>query len=84
LRGFALAAGELVLRVSFGVVFENGAVGGAAARQIGGSDQRSARTLKLGYQRAPRIGRDRLDRASAWAEREPVQRQCSRSRIARH
>ena len=44
-----------------------------------------ARPVKLGKERAARIGRDRRDRARPRAESEPMQRQCSFGlRIARH
>jgi len=84
LRRLAAPSRELVLRGSLGIEFENRPVSGAAAGQVGSGDQPSARLIELGHQRALRIGRDRFDRADARSKAEPVQCQCSRSRVADH
>jgi hypothetical protein len=84
LRGLAPPAFELALRVALGIEFENRAVGGAAARQTGSGDRSGTRPVELGRQRALRIGHDRLDRAGARPDAEPVQRQCRRFCITGH
>src|SRR5215471_8782128 len=74
----------LLIRVALGVIFEDGAVGGAARRQIGVRDLPGSRAVQLRNQRPARIACNRLDRAGAGAEPKPVQSQRCLLRIASH